>query len=103
MLFRSESCESYDDPSTKGRGESTPSQTAWALLGLFASADYHSGSVESGVRYLLESQKADGSWDEHYYTGTGFPRVFYLKYDLYRQYFPLLALADYRNWLLRGL
>ncbi len=97
-----ESCESYDDPSTKGRGESTPSQTAWALLGLFATADYRSGSVESGIRYLLESQKADGSWDEHYYTGTGFPRVFYLKYDLYRQYFPLLALADYHNWLLRG-
>ena len=97
-----ESCESYDDPSTKGRGESTPSQTAWALLGLFASADYRSGSVESGIRYLLESQKADGSWDEHYYTGTGFPRVFYLKYDLYRQYFPLLALAEYHNWLLRG-
>ena len=51
---------------------------------------------------MLESQKADGSWDEYYYTGTGFPRVFYLKYDLYRQYFPLLALADYHKWLLRG-
>ena len=97
-----ESCESYDDPSTKGRGESTPSQTAWALLGLFASADYRSGSVESGIRYLLESQKVDGSWDESYYTGTGFPRVFYLKYDLYRQYFPLLALAEYHKWLLGG-
>ena len=97
-----ESCESYDDPSAKGRGESTPSQTAWALLGLFASADFRSGSVESGIRYLLESQKSDGSWDESCYTGTGFPRVFYLKYDLYRQYFPLLALAEYRKWLLRG-
>ena len=95
-----ESCESYDNPSVKGCGESTPSQTAWALLGLFASADYRSGSVEAGIRYLQESQKADGSWDEHYYTGTGFPRVFYLKYDLYRQYFPLLALTEYRNWLL---
>ena len=95
-----ESCESYDNPSAKGRGESTPSQTAWALLGLFASADYRSGSVESGIRYLWESQKADGSWDENYYTGTGFPSVFYLKYDLYRQYFPLLALTEYRNWLL---
>jgi len=95
-----ESCESYDNPSVKGCGQSTPSQTAWALLGLFASADYRSGSVESGIRYLQQSQKADGSWDEHYYTGTGFPRVFYLKYDLYRQYFPLLALTEYRNWLL---
>ncbi len=95
-----ESCESYDNPSAKGLGESTPSQTAWALLGLFASADYRSGSVESGIRYLWESQKADGSWDENYYTGTGFPSVFYLKYDLYRQYFPLLALTEYRNWLL---
>ena len=97
-----ESCESYDDPSSKGRGESTPSQTAWALLGLFASGDYRTGSVESGIRYLLESQEPDGSWQESSYTGTGFPRVFYLKYDLYRQYFPLLALAEYHNWLLRG-
>ena len=90
-----ESCAGYDDPRQKTEGESTASQTAWALLGLLASGDNRSGSVESGVRYLMETQCPDGSWSEWNYTGTGFPGVFYLKYDLYRQYFPLLALAEY--------
>ncbi len=90
-----ESCAGYDDARRKTEGESTASQTAWALLGLLASGDSRSGSVEAGVRYLLETQLPDGSWTEQNYTGTGFPSVFYLKYDLYRQYFPLLALAEY--------
>ena len=90
-----ESCAGYDDPRRKTEGESTASQTAWAVLGLLASGDRRSGSVEAGVRYLLETQLPDGSWSEQAYTGTGFPGVFYLKYDLYRQYFPLLALAEY--------
>ena len=77
------------------QGESTPSQTAWAILGLLAAGDTRSDSVARGIAYLLRTQKKDGSWDEAFYTGTGFPRVFYLKYHLYRQYFPLLALTTY--------
>jgi squalene-hopene/tetraprenyl-beta-curcumene cyclase len=90
-----ESCESYDDPNSKGIGESTASQTAWAVLGLMAANDTRSDSVARGIAYLLRTQKKDGSWDEPFYTGTGFPRVFYLKYHMYRQYFPLLALTTY--------
>jgi squalene-hopene/tetraprenyl-beta-curcumene cyclase len=90
-----ESCESYDDANTKGVGPSTCSQTAWALLGLMAAGDYHSDSVTRGIAYLFEQQRTDGSWLEIPYTGTGFPRVFYLKYTMYYQYFPLLALTKY--------
>jgi squalene-hopene/tetraprenyl-beta-curcumene cyclase len=96
-----ETCGSYDDPGAKFDGASTPSQTAWALLGLFATGDYQTGSVESGVRYLLEGQNEDGSWDEEEWTGTGFPGVFYLRYHLYRQYFPLLALGEYARAAIR--
>jgi squalene-hopene/tetraprenyl-beta-curcumene cyclase len=91
-----ETCGSYDDPSLKGFGPSTASQTAWALMGLFASGDFRSGSVQRGVQYLLETQGAGGRrWQDDWFTGTGFPRVFYLKYHLYAQYFPLIALAEY--------
>jgi squalene-hopene/tetraprenyl-beta-curcumene cyclase len=91
-----ESCASYP----KGKyvhADSTPSQTAWALLGLAAGGDRTSSAVVKGVRYLLETQKPDGTWDEHLATGTGFPGVFYLSYHLYRNYFPLLALATLRE------
>jgi squalene-hopene/tetraprenyl-beta-curcumene cyclase len=91
-----ESCESYDRNEYVA-GPSTASQTAWALLGLLASGDTTSGSLQKGVEYLIETQRADGGWDEHLFTGTGFPRVFYLEYHLYRQLFPVLALATYRN------
>jgi squalene-hopene/tetraprenyl-beta-curcumene cyclase len=94
-----ESCSTYDDPSSVGRGESTPSQTAWGLLGLLTTAAPDDPAVKRGVEYLLVHQNEDGSWDERPFTGTGFPRVFYLKYHLYRQYFPLLALARYRRLL----
>jgi len=90
-----ETCGSYDDPSTRGIGPSTPSQTAWGVMGLLAAGDTRSESVQKGVLYLLEHQKADGSWDEDQYTGTGFPRVFYLAYHLYRDFFPLIALSTY--------
>jgi len=90
-----ESSASYDDPNSKGIGESTASQTAWAVLGLMAANDTRSDSVARGIAYLLRSQKKDGSWDDAFYTGTGFPRVFYLKYHMYQQYFPLLALTTY--------
>ena len=91
-----ESCASYDDPALKAMGRSTPSQTAWALMGLFASGDYWSASVERGVEYLLRTQLEAGNWEENEFTGTGFPRVFFLKYHLYALYFPLIALSEYR-------
>jgi len=96
-----ETCQSYDDPSVRGQGPSTPSQTAWALTGLIAAGQAASPAVRAGVGYLLQSQAPDGSWPEPAYTGTGFPRAFYLRYDLYRIYFPLLALARYQACLER--
>jgi len=101
-----ETCASYDDPHLKGKGPSTASQTAWALMGLIAAADLAEPTaldrkaIRRGVEYLLETQSADGSWEEPHVTGTGFPRVFYLRYDMYRNNWPLLALATYRK--LRG-
>jgi squalene-hopene/tetraprenyl-beta-curcumene cyclase len=89
-----ESCASYDNHTFTG-AESTASQTAWALLGLMAAGDVRSSSVRRGVEYLVSTQREDGSWHEELTTGTGFPRVFYLTYWLYRQSFPLLALAAY--------
>jgi len=89
-----ESCASYDRH-TFVQGPSTPSQTAWAILGLLAGGDGTSLSVLHGIEYLLETQKPDGSWDEELATGTGFPGVFYLNYHLYKDYFPMLALACY--------
>ena len=86
-----ETCATYVDPSQMGAGPSTPSQTAWALIGLLASCDPADAAVERAVQYLVESQNASGSWDEDATTGTGFPRVFYLKYHLYRHSFPLYA------------
>jgi squalene-hopene/tetraprenyl-beta-curcumene cyclase len=93
-----ETCGTYENPSTKGIGVSTASQTAWAIMGICACGDLDRPSIQRGLRYLLRSQKPDGSWDEEQITGTGFPGVFYLKYDMYRQNFPLLALATYVNY-----
>jgi squalene-hopene/tetraprenyl-beta-curcumene cyclase len=90
-----ESCDSYDDPNTKGVGPRTPSQTAWAVMGLLAANDTRSDCVAQGIAYLLKTQNSDGSWNEQFYTGTGFPRVFYLAYHMYREYFPLIALTTY--------
>ncbi len=75
-------------------GPSTPSQTAWAILGLLASGDASSAVLRNAVRYLIETQRDNGEWDESAATGTGFPNVFYLRYTLYRNYFPLLALWE---------
>jgi len=88
---------SYDEPGRRGIGPSTPSQTAWALLGLFSLGDRTSPSVRRGIEYLLRNQQYDGSWKDEYWTGTGFPRVFYLRYHLYGTYFPLWALAVYER------
>ncbi len=90
-----ETPESYDDPSKKGTGEPTPSQTAWATLGLIAAGHATGQPAQRGIDYLVRTQNADGSWDEPQFTGTGFPRVFYLRYHLYRVYFPLMAMARY--------
>ena len=89
---------SYEDPSLKGKGESTPSQTAWAVMGLCASGDTNRESIHRGIEWLVRTQNRDGSWSEPQTTGTGFPRVFYLNYDMYRNNFPLLALATYANY-----
>ncbi|MCS6927018.1 MAG: squalene--hopene cyclase [Candidatus Binatia bacterium] len=92
-----ESCLSYWDRNQAGKGESTPSQTAWALLGLLAGEETVSQAVVRGVAYLLAQQDAAGSWPEDLFTGTGFPRHFYLRYYGYRNYFPLMALGQFRT------
>jgi squalene-hopene/tetraprenyl-beta-curcumene cyclase len=93
-----ETCATYENPAVKGIGSSTASQTAWALMGICACGHLDRPSIHRALRFLLSSQKGDGSWAEPEITGTGFPGVFYLKYDLYRQNFPLLALATYANY-----
>ena len=117
-----EDLRSYDDPALAGQGASTASQTAWALLALLAAGEPRersgqdqprrrseqdeprerseqdeqgSKAVERGIRWLAQTQRADGSWDEPQYTGTGFPGDFYINYHLYRLAFPLSALGRY--------
>ena len=106
-----ESVGTYDEPDTRGIGVSTPSQTAWAMMALLAAGDDRSDSVAKGVRWLLERQREDGSWDEtmgegptrqSIITGTGFPKVFYLAYTMYREYFPLMALTTYKRAMERA-
>jgi len=92
-----ETCATYDNPTLKGQGESTPSQTAWALMGIIAASDLVRPSILRGIEYLVNTQNADGTWTEDHITGTGFPKVFYLKYDMYRNNWPLLALADFQE------
>ncbi|MEI9962168.1 MAG: squalene--hopene cyclase [Limisphaerales bacterium] len=92
-----ERCNTYDDPVFKGQGPSTASQTAWAVMGLCTFGDPENPALKRGIEYLTRTQNPDGSWTEHETTGTGFPKVFYLKYDIYRNAWPLLALATYRK------
>ncbi len=92
---------SYADPTLAGKGESLPSQTAWALLGLLAAGEAENPAVARGIRFLIETQRSDGSWDDPFWNATGFPRVFFLKYHLYPVYFPLWALGVYRSALQR--
>jgi squalene-hopene/tetraprenyl-beta-curcumene cyclase len=89
---------SYWNDRPRGEGKvSTPSQTAWALLALMAAGETDNFAMERGVRYLTDSRKADGTWDEEHYTAVGFPRVFYLRYHGYKAYFPTWALARYQK------
>jgi squalene-hopene/tetraprenyl-beta-curcumene cyclase len=98
-----ETCASYDNPALKGQGESTASQTAWAVIGLLAAGGMDQpglrSAIDHGITYLISTQRSDGTWDEAYFTGTGFPGHFYLKYHLYQQHFPLTALGRYRAQL----
>jgi len=94
-----ESLDSYADERCAGTGPSTPSQTAWAVLGLLAAEAAVSDATRRGVAFLIRAQTLDGTWDEPLFTGTGFPRHFYLRYDGYRNYFPLAALGRVRAQL----
>jgi squalene-hopene/tetraprenyl-beta-curcumene cyclase len=93
-----ESCDSYRlDYRGYERAPSCASQTAWALLGLMAAGEVDHPAVARGIRYLQDTQKDNGLWPEDSYTGGGFPRVFYLRYHGYAKFFPLWAVARYRN------
>ncbi len=91
-----ESADTYEDPSLKGQGPSTASQTAWGTMALMAIYGPYDRDVLRGIRWLVNSQLESGTWDEPWFTGTGFPRVFYLRYHLYRLYFPIMCLG---RWL----
>ena len=93
-----EDCDTYFHPERAGRGyASTPFHTAWAMLGIMAAGEVDSPEVRRGVEYLMRSQQGDGLWKDERFNAPGFPRVFYLKYHGYAKYFPLWALARYRN------
>ncbi|MDR3233110.1 MAG: terpene cyclase/mutase family protein [Planctomycetaceae bacterium] len=92
-----ESPDSYEDPSLRGCGTPTASQTAWAVMGLIAAGRIDDAAAERGVKFLLDRQRDDGTWFEPEFTGTGFPQVFYLKYHYYSVYFPLMALSLYAS------
>ncbi|MFV2068875.1 MAG: prenyltransferase/squalene oxidase repeat-containing protein [Pirellulales bacterium] len=88
-----ETPDSYRDSSLRGQGPETASQTAWALLGLISAGQENHPAVARGIRFLLDTQLDDGTWDEPEFTGTGFPQVFYLRYHMYPIYFPMMALS----------
>jgi squalene-hopene/tetraprenyl-beta-curcumene cyclase len=91
-----ESADTYEDPSLKGSGPSTPSQTAWGTMALMAIYGPDDIGVHQGIRWLVDTQLATGNWEEPWFTGTGFPRIFYLRYHLYRLYFPIMCIG---RWL----
>ncbi len=94
-----ESPDSYAEPQLRGQGPVTPSQTAWAILGLLAAGQGRHRAVADGIQHLINTQSTDGTWEETEFTGTGFPLVFYLRYHYYRIYFPLMALSRFANSL----
>ena len=92
---------SYDHACLKGQGTSTATQTAWAVMGILSFGDPTRPSIQSGIQFLLNTQYADGTWNGDYYTGTGFPKVYYMRYEYYRINWPLIALAEYKDSLKR--
>ncbi|MFQ5443475.1 MAG: squalene--hopene cyclase [Nitrospinales bacterium] len=92
-----ETCQSYEEPYLRGQGNSTASQTAWALMGLMAAGEVECPAVEKGIRFLLDGQNKEGTWWEDEFTGTGFPGHFFLKYHMYKHNFPLSALSRFRK------
>ena len=94
-----ETCESYKIPSLAGKGNSTASQTAWAVMGMIAGGEEESLAVKRGIEFLLNRQEPHGSWYEDEFTGTGFPIHFFIKYHMYQHFFPLMALGRYRSVL----
>jgi squalene-hopene/tetraprenyl-beta-curcumene cyclase len=92
-----ESADTYENPAAKGIGPSTPSQSAWGTMALMAIYGPYDPGVLKGIRYLLDTQLESGTWNESWFTGTGFPRVFYLRYHLYRLYFPIMCLGRWKN------
>ena len=92
-----EKVESYHGPTYRGRGPSAASQTGWSLMGLIAAGETKNPAVERGIEYLIRTQRADGGWDEPWFTGTGFPTDFMIRYHIYRDVFPLMALGRYEK------
>lgn len=92
-----EDVRSYHEVERRGRGPSTASQTAWAILALLAAGEAGSEAARRGIDYLVRTQQKDGTWDEPYFTGTGFPTDFMIRYHLYCHYFPMMALGRYRE------
>jgi squalene-hopene/tetraprenyl-beta-curcumene cyclase len=93
-----ESCASYNEGHFV-LAPSTPSQTAWALLALMAAGEQKSATIARGIEYLVQTQQQDGTWNEDQFTGTGFPKYFMIKYHVYRNCFPLMAMGKYRSIL----
>jgi squalene-hopene/tetraprenyl-beta-curcumene cyclase len=94
-----ETCESYKTPSLAGKGNSTASQTSWAVMAMIAGGEQKNLIVKRGIEFLLNRQKLHGSWYEDEFTGTGFPIHFFIKYHMYQHFFPLMALGKYRSAL----
>ena len=92
-----ETCQTYEEPSLRGKGNSTASQTAWAILGLVAGREAKGDAAKRGIEYLLRNQNTQGTWWEDEFTGTGFPAHFFIKYHMYQHFFPLMALSRYRQ------
>ncbi|PSF35034.1 squalene--hopene cyclase [Aphanothece hegewaldii CCALA 016] len=96
-----ETCQTYREPTLRGTGVSTASQTAWALIGLLdagmATQTWAKTAISKGINYLISTQNIDGTWDEDEFTGTGFPCHFFIRYHMYYQYFPLIALGRYQK------
>lgn len=97
-----ETCETYSRPELRGKGPSTASQTAWAIMGLLLGGEGSCPEAARGIDFLLRNQQPDGTWHEDHFTGTGFPKHFYIRYHNYRNCFPLMALGQYRAQVARS-